>query len=102
MQICLEFYKNAMRAMRKYMLTELWMGEDTGSIWIAADVDGWAPNLRKTLILEHLTCFLPGTMALGEAPEAEGAKGPGGGRSRERRACGSALHACGLPSGLER
>ncbi len=49
--------------MRKHMLTELWMGDDIGDVWIAAESDG---GYSKSLVLEHLTCFLPGTMALGE------------------------------------
>lgn len=61
-QHCLNFYHKALRAMRKHMLTELWMGDEIGSIWIAADLEGIG---SKTLVLEHLTCFLPGTIALG-------------------------------------
>jgi hypothetical protein len=55
-------YKKALGAMRQRMLTQIWMGEDIGDAWIAADNDG---GQVKTLVLEHLTCFLPGTMALG-------------------------------------
>lgn len=59
---CLEFYKRALFGLRKHMLTELWMGNDIGDVWIAAESEG---GYSKSLVLEHLTCFLPGTMALG-------------------------------------
>ncbi|KAG2434808.1 hypothetical protein HXX76_007693 [Chlamydomonas incerta] len=61
-EMCLEMYKKALGGMRRHMLTELWMGPDIGEIWIAAENDAGA---SRNLVLEHLTCFLPGTMALG-------------------------------------
>lgn len=60
--MCLDMYKKAIGGMRRHMLTELWMGPDIGEVWIAAENDAGA---SRNLVLEHLTCFLPGTMALG-------------------------------------
>ncbi len=59
-------YTKALRGMRKHMLTQLWMGDDIGDIWIVAENDNGA---YRQNVLEHLTCFLPGTMALGAARE---------------------------------
>eukprot|EP00198_Chlamydomonas_reinhardtii_P010757 XP_001700094.1 alpha-1,2-mannosidase [Chlamydomonas reinhardtii] len=61
-EMCLDMYKKAIGGMRRHMLTELWMGPDIGEVWIAAENDAGA---SRNLVLEHLTCFLPGTMALG-------------------------------------
>ncbi|GIL55013.1 hypothetical protein Vafri_10677 [Volvox africanus] len=60
--MCVNMFKKAIKAMRKHMLTQLWMGEDIGDVWIAAENDNGQIRIN---VLEHLTCFLPGTMALG-------------------------------------
>ncbi|EFJ41245.1 alpha-1,2-mannosidase [Volvox carteri f. nagariensis] len=60
--MCIDMYKKAIGGMRKHMLTQLWMGEDIGDVWIVAENDG---GRTRSNILEHLTCFLPGTIALG-------------------------------------
>ncbi|KXZ54812.1 hypothetical protein GPECTOR_4g883 [Gonium pectorale] len=71
--ICLDMYKRALQGMRKHMLTKLWMGDDIGDVWIVADNDN---GVSRQNVLEHLTCFLPGTMALGHMYGINTASGP--------------------------
>ncbi|KAG2490849.1 hypothetical protein HYH03_010767 [Edaphochlamys debaryana] len=72
-QITLDLYKKALRGMRRHMLTDLWMGDDIGMISIVAESDS---GMSRQLLLEHLTCFLPGTMALGHMYGVNSAENP--------------------------
>ncbi|GFR50049.1 hypothetical protein Agub_g12100 [Astrephomene gubernaculifera] len=76
--VCLDMYTAALRGMRRHLLREVWAGPELGSQWMVAERQG--PREEKfavtTLMLDHLTCFLPGTLALGHMYRINSAAGP--------------------------
>ncbi len=93
-QICLDHYLKAAAGMRKHMVTRIRLVDGAGSsagdaardggnsssepeLWLLAEVDARqagstvaagkpGPVMTKNPRLEHLTCFTPGLLALGE------------------------------------
>ncbi|KAJ9518878.1 hypothetical protein QJQ45_026275 [Haematococcus lacustris] len=75
-QLCLDFYHKAMRGLRKHMLTRVTEVGTEEPNWVVAEVNAdlsmpkhLAPDglrvINKNMVVEHLTCFVPGMLALG-------------------------------------
>lgn len=86
LQICLELYRKAMEGMRRHMLTRIHLVEEQEPMWVISEVrarkaksqitppGSFDPDfvLTKMPLLEHLTCFVPGLLTLGERAEGRG------------------------------
>lgn len=69
-KVCLELYKSAIRGLRKHLLNQLWMGDDLGYVLVVMSGIGEnivnSTKIQQVMELQHLACFVPGMLVLGE------------------------------------